>query len=231
MPTVLVTGAARGLGAEFVKQYAEDGWHVLACARDSGRITSQSNVESLELDVASEVSMESLADAVGDKPVDVLINCAGTMGKFGFADGGLEADAFGRASWDNWHDILKINLFAPMLLSELLLSNVEKSDQKKIVTLTSILGSMGKNNFGGLYAYRASKAGVNAIMKSMSVDLVKRDVIAVAMHPGWVQTDMGGGQADIDSATSVTGMRSVISGLTQDHSGGVWMYDGTELPW
>jgi NAD(P)-dependent dehydrogenase (short-subunit alcohol dehydrogenase family) len=119
-----------------------------------------------------------------------------------------------------------------MKMAEAFVGHVAKSQQKKIVTLTSVLGSVAGNNFGGLYAYRASKAAVNAIMKSMSIDLAKsHGIIAAPLHPGWVKTDMGGPKADIDAVTSVSGMRQVIAGLTPERAGRYWMYNGAELPW
>jgi NAD(P)-dependent dehydrogenase (short-subunit alcohol dehydrogenase family) len=109
---------------------------------------------------------------------------------------------------------------------------VARSEQKKIVTLTSMLGSVANNRIGGLYAYRASKAAVNAIMKSMSIDLAKsHGIAATALHPGWVRTELGGPNADIDAATSVAGMRRVIDALTLANAGRFWVYDGSELPW
>ena len=232
MPTVLVTGAARGLGAEFVSQYRSAGWKVLACARNSSRIEEDEQVTRLELDACSEDSMEELAKQLSNVAIDVLINCAGTMGNQTFGEAGLDAGAFGDSRWAEWRSIFKLNVYAPMRLTELLVENVAASKQKKVVTLTSILGSIGKNTIGGLYAYRASKSAVNAIMRSMSVDLHKRHgILAVALHPGWVKTDMGGGQADIDASTSVAGMRQVIDRLELAQLDRVWMYDGSSLPW
>jgi NAD(P)-dependent dehydrogenase (short-subunit alcohol dehydrogenase family) len=119
-----------------------------------------------------------------------------------------------------------------MKMAEAFVGHVAKSDQKKIVTLTSMLGSVGINRIGGLYAYRASKAAVNAMMKSMAIDLAKaHGIAATALHPGWVRTELGGPQADIDAQTSVAGMRKVIDALTLETAGRFWVYDGSELPW
>ncbi len=232
MPTVLITGAARGLGAEFVSQYRRDGWSVLACARNSSRIVEDEQVTGWELDLTSEDSMEELSRQLSGVAIDVLVNCAGTMGDKTFGEAGLKAGVFGDSRWTEWRDIFKLNVFAPMRLTELLVNNVAASEQKKVVTLTSILGSIGKNKIGGLYAYRASKAAVNAIMRSMSIDLFKNHgILALAMHPGWVQTDMGGEQADINAVQSVEGLRRVIAELTSDQLDSVLMYDGSRLPW
>jgi NAD(P)-dependent dehydrogenase (short-subunit alcohol dehydrogenase family) len=127
--------------------------------------------------------------------------------------------------------VFDINLFTPMRLSELLVQQVGKAERGRIVTLSSMLGSMALNQSGGLYAYRASKAGVNAIMKSMAIDLAEHGIISVAMHPGWVRTDMGGSRASFDIETSVNGMKAVIDGLRIEDSGKFLSHDGSEMPW
>lgn len=233
MATVLVTGSARGLGAELTKQYAESGWEVIACARQSSLISIESgSVEPMELDVTDEDSISHLANTLGSRTIDVLINCAGTMGSKSFANGGLEVGKFGTFEREEWENVMRVNLFGPMRICEALVDNVARSEQKKMVTLSSIVGSMTRNSAGGLYAYRASKAAVNAIMRSMSIDLATQfKIIAIPLHPGWVRTDMGGGNADIDLKTSVTGMRHVIEDLTLEKTGRFWVYDGSELPW
>jgi NAD(P)-dependent dehydrogenase (short-subunit alcohol dehydrogenase family) len=117
----------------------------------------------------------------------------------------------------------------PMKMAEAFVEHVARSRQRKIVTLSSMLGSMSLNTSGGLYGYRASKAAVNAIMKSMSIDLAKRGIVAVAMHPGWVRTDMGGRDASLGIADSVHGMRRVIADLSGSDSGHFIAYDGKVL--
>ena len=233
MNTVLITGGARGLGAELVRQYAQNDWNVIACARNSDQIdTVSGRIDAHELDVADAESIRRLAADLDGRPIDVLINCAGTMGSKTFSQGGLEIGKFGDFDDEEWEQIFRVNVFGPMQICEALVQNVAGSEQKKMVTLSSIVGSMEKNTAGGLYAYRASKAAVNAIMRSMALDLAKQyQIIAIPLHPGWVKTDMGGPNADIDMPGSVAGMRSVIRDLTLEQAGRFWMYDGTELPW
>ncbi|MEZ5500859.1 MAG: SDR family oxidoreductase [Steroidobacteraceae bacterium] len=239
MATVLVTGAARGLGLEFVRQYAADGWQVHACARDPaatalGELSRERPglIRTHALDLTQANDIRRLAGELADAAIDVLINCAGTMGRKGFDGGGMTAGAFGKSDYEEWQDIFQLNVFAPMQMAEAFVGQVARSEQKKIITLTSILGSIARNSLGGLYAYRASKAAVNAIMHSMAIDLGRRHgIIAIPLHPGWVRTDMGGQRADIDAPQSVAGMRRVIAGLDRDRSGRCWMYDGSELPW
>jgi NAD(P)-dependent dehydrogenase (short-subunit alcohol dehydrogenase family) len=126
---------------------------------------------------------------------------------------------------------LRVNLFGPMKMAEAFVENVAASEQKKLVTLTSIVGSIGQNTFGGLYAYRSSKAAANSIMKSMALDLKRRGIIALPMHPGWVRTDIGGPRAELDAPAAVAGLRKVIGGLMPADAGRFLQWDGRELPW
>jgi NAD(P)-dependent dehydrogenase (short-subunit alcohol dehydrogenase family) len=240
MPTVLVTGAGRGLGLEFVRQYAAEGWQVHACARNPNNsaelakivAASAGRVTPHALDVADFAAIDALARQLAGTPIDVLLNCAGTMGKRSFAKEGLNAGKFGESDFADWEQIFRINTFAPMKMAEAFVTQLASSEQKRLVSLTSVLSSMNKNNIGALYSYRASKAGLNAIMRSLGIDLLrKHGICAITLHPGWARTDMGGPRADIDAATSVTGMRRVVAGLTKEKSARFWMYDGSELPW
>ena len=232
MPTVLITGAARGLGLEFVRQYAADGWRVVACCRTaSADLQAIDGVEIRTLDVTDHDAIEKLADDLSDTPIDVLLNVAGVNGQLGIDDRSPETQAFGNTNFDNWRKTLEINLLAPMKIAESLASHVMASAQKKIVTLTSEFASMTLNKTGGFHSYRTSKAGVNAMMKSMALDVKEQGILTLALHPGWVQTDMGGAQAPITAETSVRGMRAVIANLTPDQSGQFIAYSGEVLPY
>lgn len=240
MPTILITGTSRGLGLECVRQYVAEGWNVLACARQPAASSelqalvarSDGRIRPLALDVEDHAAIDRLARELDGTPIDVLLNSAGTMGNGSFAKDGLAFGSFGRSNYKDWDTIFRLNVYGPMKMAEAFVGHVVRSEQKKIVTLTSMLGSVGINRIGSLYAYRASKAAVNAMMKSMAIDLAKsHGVIATALHPGWVKTDLGGPGADIDAETSVAGMRKVIAGLTPEKAGRFWVYDGSELPW
>jgi NAD(P)-dependent dehydrogenase (short-subunit alcohol dehydrogenase family) len=237
MATVLVTGASRGLGLEFTRQYLQDDWQVLAaCRRPTPELEALTEayggrLEVLPLDLADDASIAALGERLAGRAIDVLLNNAGTMGRANFAGSGLEDSAFGRSDPEDWLHVFRINVIAPMKIAETLVENVAAGGQKKIVTLTSMLGSMGLNTVGGLYAYRASKAAVNAMMKSMAIDLGKRGILAAPIHPGWVRTAMGGPNAQIDAVTSVSGVREVIAQLDAERAGRLWAYDGSELPW
>jgi NAD(P)-dependent dehydrogenase (short-subunit alcohol dehydrogenase family) len=232
VPTVLVTGASRGLGLELARQYVHDGWEVLACARSPHTAqalerlagTSDGHLSVHALDVTDFGAVGALARKLDGRPIDVLINNAGTMGARG--------SGFGSSDYAAWDETFHLNTFAPMRVAEAFVAHVAHSGQKKLVSISTIMASMAGNSLGGFYAYRASKAALNAIMVSLAVDLGRRHgIIAAALHPGWVRTDMGGPRADIDAVTSVTGLRRVIAGLSREQAGRFLSYDGTELPW
>jgi NAD(P)-dependent dehydrogenase (short-subunit alcohol dehydrogenase family) len=234
MSTVLITGANRGLGLGLAKLYLEDGWDVIALARQSSPELAELACPALEIRecrLTDDWELGAVADSLADRTIDVLINNAGRMAKAEDLPRADRLQGFGHFNRKLWHDVFDINLFTPMRVSELLIEQIAHAERGRIVTLSSILGSMALNDSGGLYAYRASKAGVNAIMKSMAIDLAKQGVIAIAMHPGWVRTDMGGSKADIDIDTSVRGMKNVIDRLRPDDSGKFFSHDGSELPW
>jgi len=219
MPTVLITGANRGLGLELARQYAADGWRVLACARhpDAGPLADlaggQPQVSRHALEVTDASSVAALAASLDDTPIDVLLNVAGVMHRRHDTADGAPRPAFGGFDYDDWARVLAVNVLGQARVAEALVDHVAASDQN------------------GLYAYRSSKAAVNALMKSMAIDLAPRGIIAVPMHPGWVRTDMGGPKAPLSAEESAAGMRRVIAGLTLADSGRFLQWDGQELPW
>lgn len=238
MPTLLVTGAARGLGLEFVRQYSAEGWRIHACARDpqsaelaSLAAASGGRVTTHRLDVAETSSIAALAAELAGAKIDVLLNNAGTMGAQSFAKGGTTIQRFGHSDYADWEQMFRINTFGPMRMAEAFVEQVAASDRKVIATLTSIVGSIGGNNFGGLYAYRSTKAAANAVMRSMGLDLARRGIVAVPIHPGWARTEMGGPNAPVDPVDAVRGVRAVIEGLTKEKAARFWQFDGAEAPW
>jgi len=237
-PTLFITGSNRGIGFELVKQYAEQGWRVIATARNpesadelNAIAKANPNVVVEQLDVTDFDRVDELANKYKDRPIDVLINNAGILGKYTMDEGAIEYSAFGNFDAEEWMNVYRINVMAPMKIAEAFVEHVAASDQKKIITISSEIGSIANNEFGRFYPYRASKAAVNAIMKSMSIDLAEREIIAVPLHPGWVRTDMGGQDASIGVVESVTKLRGVIANLTSAQSGHFLTYDGGEMPW
>lgn len=226
MPTVLITGANRGIGLEMVRSFAEDGWRVIACCRHPEKSKElkeiSGQVELHKLDVTDGLAVASLARELAGEPIDILINNAGVMGP---------RSGFGETDYDDWLEVLKVNTLAPMRLAERFVEHVAQSDRKAIVNITSKMGSKSEMQSGGSYIYRSSKAALNMVTKGLSIDLAPRGIVVLTFHPGWVQTEMGGEGAQITTAESVAGMRAVIEQAGADHSGGFFNYDGGRLGW
>ncbi|WP_163832879.1 SDR family oxidoreductase [Spartinivicinus ruber] len=228
--TILVTGANRGLGLEAVKQYSEDGWQVVATCRTPDTATElnqlaqqSSSITVYPLDMNDLGSMTSLASQLDQQAIDLLWCNAGVYGPKGIGLGEITTDA--------WMDTLKINTVAPLLLVQQLLPHIRRSQQKTIALMTSKMGSMADNSSGGSYIYRSSKAGLNAVGKSLAEDLRSEGIKVVLLHPGWVRTAMGGPSGLIDVTTSINGLRQVVESLTLEKSGRFYAYDGQEIPW
>ena len=230
MSTMLVTGANRGIGFEFVQQYLAMGEEVVATYRneeDSDQLISlcaeKSNLEIFKLDVTSDSSMEEFSQRLGDQPIDVFINTAGVYGP--------RDSVFGKVDEADWLSVLRINALAPLFLTQLLIENFRRGELKKLLYITSKMGSIEDNRGGGSYVYRSSKAALNAVVKSISVDLEPEKMAVAVLHPGWVRTDMGGPNGLIDTKTSVAGMIQVIRNLNLESSGVFFNYDGNVIPW
>ena len=229
--TVLVTGTNRGLGLEFVRQYADDGWRVFAACRAPKSARELKELESrhpgritvLALDVTDGDSVTAATRQLRGEPLDLLLNNAGV--------GSPPRQKIGSLDYAAWARVLDANVLGPARLVEAFVENVVKGRDKRIVTVTSLMGSIADNSSGGAYAYRSSKAGVNAAMKSFSIDLAPRGITCVVVHPGWVRTDMGGSGGKLAPAESVKSLRSLIESLKPEDSGKFFNYDGKPLPW
>jgi short-subunit dehydrogenase len=229
MPTILISGANRGLGLEFTRQYLADGWTVVATARELATATElralagdhPATLRTVELDVARPEDIADLARHLADTTFDIVLHNAGV----------LTRRDFGGSSWQDWEPHLRVNAYAPLCLAEAFVPHLERGNNPKFVNLSSVLASIASNTSGGLYAYRASKAAANAVVKSLAVDLAPRGITVLALHPGGVRTRMGGPQATLDAPASVRGMRSVIAGAGSADSGSFRQWDGTPLPW
>lgn len=226
MPSLLITGANRGIGLAFVRSYAADGWQVHACCRHPDKAKDLKAIDGAvtchKLDVTDGLQVASLAREMADTAFDILINNAGIYG---------QRTGFGETDYDEWLEVFKVNSLAPMRLAERFVEHVERSERKLIVNISSRMGSIGSNDRGGRYVYRSSKAALNMITKGLANDLAPRGITVICFHPGWVQTDMGGEDADISTTDSVAGMRKVIEGISSDDSGGFLNYDGSPIPW
>ncbi len=250
--TVLITGSNRGIGFEFAKQYAERGWTVIATCRSPARAADLnalakkfSAVRVLELDVTSAEQVAALAKALGDEPIDILINNAGLV------DLGPTGE-FGQVDYDLIARMIDVNALGSLRVAEALVDNVAASDLKKLVNITSSAGSIGGINRPGFMGYRASKAALNSIMKNLSLTLAKRDIVVGLINPGTVDTR---GILDMTEETAppeyqqalqmikagvlkmqrtpdaVTNLIGIIDNLDQDDSGRFINYTAETLPW
>ncbi|MGX2041827.1 SDR family oxidoreductase [Methylocaldum sp. MU1018] len=231
MATVLITGANRGIGLEFCRQYAEAGWKVLACCRRpeqasdlQGLAIRHPSVSIHQLELGDFDQIDALAHALASEPIDLLINNAGIYGD-------SNRNALGTLDYDLWARVFRINAQAPVKMTEAFFPQIARSERKLVVVITSLMGSIGDNTSGGSIMYRSSKAALNATMKSLSIDLANRGVGVLILHPGWVKTDMGGPNAPTPPAESVVGLRRVIEGFSSGDSGRFFDFRGRELPW
>ncbi|MGH6719678.1 MAG: SDR family oxidoreductase [Alphaproteobacteria bacterium] len=226
MPTALITGASRGIGLEFVRQYAADGWRVIATCRDPRTARALGDLKGPRvvvhpLDVADAAAIARLGRELEGQPIDVLVSNAGIW----YRDG----ECFGALDYAAWERSFAVITLATARLAEALADGVAASTERKIVAVSSRLGSLALMQSGYLYA--STKAALNAIVKGLAQDLKGRGIIAIAMTPGWVRTDMGGPDAALSVDQSVAGMRRVIAGLAPADSGGFFAHDGATVPY
>jgi NAD(P)-dependent dehydrogenase (short-subunit alcohol dehydrogenase family) len=222
MPTILITGANRGLGLEFVRQYAADGWRVLATVRDplSGRAASDAGAEVYVADVSDVNSIQRLRASLAEVPLDIVLNNAGIYG---------DQQAFGDVDPDGFMKVIRTNTLAPLKMAEAFAGQM--TGRKIIASVSSLMGSIAENSSGGFYAYRASKAALNMVVKSLALDLQGQGITVVALSPGWVRTDMGGANAPLEPHEAIAGMRAVLAKVSLNDSGKFFHFDGRELPW
>lgn len=227
---LLITGANRGLGLTMVKQYLNDGWIVTACCREPERaqeltdLLQQFDALSIfQLDVTDYESVELLAVNLKEEPIDLLINNAGYYGP----KGGM----LGNTPVDEWRKVFEINSIAPLKLLEAFRPHLKRAKASCFAVLSSKMGSMTDNSSGGAYLYRSSKAAVNSVVKSLAVDLFEDKISVIALHPGWVRTEMGGPNGLIDVDESVTGLKQVLDRVDITQTGMFFDYKGQEIPW
>ena len=226
--TLFITGANRGLGLEFVRQYANDGWQVIASCRNPDEAkalqsltTNYANISITKLEVANFNEIHQVAESFKNVTIDLLINNAGI-----YLDRATD-----RINVDDWVQTFKVNSIAPLILLNAFKHHLANSALKKAVTLSSKMGSIDDNTKGGSYLYRSSKAAVNMAIKTASIDLNPLGIIVATLHPGWVQTDMGGPDGLIDIPTSVNGLRLVIDNLSLANTGQFFDYEGKSIAW
>ncbi len=222
MPTVLITGAGRGLGLELARQYAKDGWRVIGTARASAPELEATGARVLKVDVTDFPAVNRISPALNGEAIDVLFCNAGTIGKRGMT--------LGRFDYAEWENVLRVNLLGAAAVIEALVENVAASERKTIALMSSRLGSISETS-GDTLPYATSKAALNLLARGLAARLLEKKIIVVALSPGWVRTDMGGESAPLMAEVSVRGLRKVLAGLRQEDSGSFLSYDGTTIPW
>jgi NAD(P)-dependent dehydrogenase (short-subunit alcohol dehydrogenase family) len=217
MPNILITGANRGIGLELARQYAADGWSVIATARRSSAELDNLGVTIKPLDLSD---VDAVAGFTIDRPIDLFIANAGTSQPMN-TDGAESARA--------WQAMMLVNAIAPYMLGHALLPRMSEGGSK-MIAISSGMGSIGDNK-GGWVPYRTSKAALNMAWSNLALEAKPRGMTCVALSPGWVKTDMGGAGAEITPEESVSAMRQLIERLTIDDTGKFLRRDGSELPW
>ena len=225
---VLITGANRGIGLQFTRSFLADGWQVIACCRHPEQAAElqsleaeHTNLDIRALDVTDYAAMAQLSAQLKDQKIDILLSNAGTYGP---------STRFGQVNVSDWRRVFEVNTIAPLKLAELFVEQVAASQLKLIAMLSSKMGSIDDNGSGGGYIYRSSKTALNQVVKSLSIDLAGRGISVVALHPGWVQTDMGGMNAETTVTDSVSGMRKSLLN-SSERSGQFIDLDGSNIPW
>ena len=224
MTTIMITGASRGLGLEFARQFYNEECRVIATCRspkDANELNAIGDIDVHALDVTDDKSVTTLADKLRGENIDILINNAGVIG---------QRDGFGRIDYDIWAETMDTNVFGPMRVAEAFRDNVMNSEKKQMIFITSRMGSITEA-VPNAYVYRSSKAALNMAVKCLSGELAKQGLIAVLFHPGHVQTDMGGQAAPVTPQKSIEGMKNQIVALTRDDNGRFLSYDGHQIPW
>lgn len=229
---LLITGANKGLGLEFVQQYSAKKYQVYCCCRDLKRCDALLKiarrfpyVKVFQVDVTNADQLAGLADELKDKPIDIILNNAGIYGP---RDEYIGANPIEVSSM---LEVFNTNAVAPLKITEAFIANLCLGKDRKVVAISSEMGSIAGNRSGGSPAYRASKAALNAIMKTMSIDLGELGLKVLMLHPGWVKTDMGTDAAPLSPEESVTGMIEVIEKFDGSKNGQFLDYKGEEIPW
>ncbi len=226
MPTVLVTGAGRGIGLGFAQHYAKAGWEVLAACRaprEAPTLKRLPGTQVLTLDLDDEAAIERVAEGLSGRPIDLLINNAAILGPRNMA--------LGTSQQADWLQVLRTNTVAPYLLAERIAANVLASQRKTIVNLSSGLGSLAQADTEWAPIYCVSKAGLNMVTRHLATLLGPRGAIAVAISPGWVRTAMGGPGAVTSVEETVAMIAATVDGLTPAQNGSFLQADGNPLPW
>ena len=236
MPTILITGANRGLGLEFTKQYLAQGWRVHACCRQPSSADALNALGAQhggllsihQLDVSDFNQIDQLADQLRDETIDVLLNNAGVFGPKITEDDNRQS--FGTIDYDIWYDVFRTNTMAPMKMAEAFVDHVASSELKKMVAITSLIGSIADTQ-AGYYAYGTSKAGVSKAFATLALDMEHRGIGVGVFCPGWVPTEMGGPRGDVGIEDSIAGLRDRIDEIRPGRIPDFRRYNNDLLSW
>jgi len=228
---ILITGASRGIGLAMVNYCIEKNWRVFACCRHPFQAEKLMAIAQLSktlvsvhvMDANEVATIQALAFELRNEKIDILINNAGTYGP--------DKNGFGNVDVIGWLESFMINTIAPLKMAEALIEQINLGDKKIIACVSSKMASIDDNSSGGSYTYRSSKAALNSVVKSMSVDLKDRGIKCVALHPGWVKTDMGGSNAEISARESATKIFNILETMKFEDSGQFISVDGEIIKW
>jgi NAD(P)-dependent dehydrogenase (short-subunit alcohol dehydrogenase family) len=228
MSVVVVVGASRGIGLALADRFAQRGDRVIATYRDeAGRARLEAlghpseRWSQVALDVRDGAAVARLAEHLAGSAVDVLVLSAGV---FGEAPRGLDVD------YDAWSDLLAVNVLGPFRVTAALVPSLRRSTRPRVIALSSLMGCLHRKS-SGHYPYRSSKAALNKVMQLLANDLAHEGIVVCPVNPGWVQTDMGGEGAPLSVHECADGLVALVDGLTPEHSGRLWQWDGSELAW
>jgi NAD(P)-dependent dehydrogenase (short-subunit alcohol dehydrogenase family) len=242
MSSALITGASRGIGLEFVRQYLREGWHVYAACRDPDRADrlqalaeeAEGRLELLRIDVTNAAEVKAAAEQIKGKPLELLINNAGVVEPIFYGSGAYEGKDdpdLRNYDYDGWREVLNTNLLGPARICGAFVENLAAGQRPVAVMMSSTLASIASTWQAGRYAYRTSKAALNMLTRSAGEWYQSRGIILVSISPGWTQTDMGGPKATNTVEKSVSGVRQVILGLTAEDAGKFFNFNGEIFPW
>ena len=227
---VFITGTTRGIGLELTRQFLDTGNQVFAAARNTESDALQSlkaahgdQLQLLTLDVTDNTQIAKAAATLAGQPLSLLINNAGFYRS--------RSDDVDSLSHETWLQEFHVNAIAPFMVTRALRGNLAAAENALVAMISSKMGSMADNTSGGAYSYRSSKAALNAVTVSLSSDLAEDGTRVVALHPGWVRTDMGGDSAPVDAPASASGLRKVMLGIDDAQNGHFFDYSGASIPW
>ncbi len=236
MATILITGANRGLGLEFARQYVADGWDVMATTRQPGKsealkklASEHKNLRVQALEITSDESVQDLADILDGKAIDVLILNSGIYPR--------EGQKIGQIDYEGWREAFETNVLGAIRVTEALLENVAASERKQIAAISTSMSSLRAVQGGAVaqsgtsYQYRSTKTALNMALSILAKEVAPRGISVTIFDPGWVKTDMGGPNAVLTPKESIAGMRKVLAGNPMELCGKFLGHDGSVRPW